>query len=1096
MSRRRSWLRDPTLRVPLLAGVGALGLSILLGLVTGSWLGAVMVGLTFFLAIVAVLLVRTLIRNERNELLHSGLREPPAPRERTPELELRTPGEAELSFEQRFRERMRAVRARHPGRSGLYQLPWWLVLGDVGSGKSALIQGSGLDVPAQPGQSAEPGSCGLVLAKEGLVIEAPGGWLRADRGSEEWRALLRLMRRTRPRCALNGVLLTVSAERLLSGQAGLAEHGRDLRRRLNELRVDLGVDVPIYVVVTHCDRLDGFAETARLLPDAWRAQALGFTNDIRRLSEPGEVVEDAIRRLAGRLDRLLPELLLREPDPHAQRCLFGYPEEVVALARPLRELASTTFASDAYGDPAPFLRGVYLTSSGSDGRVASTSLRRLGLTSKAAPRASVGPLFLRDLLLEVIAPDENLAVPDPRIGPLGRRGILAAATAASVWLLAVWGLSFAQNLEGSRELSQLVERAGSSRAPSLGELRELRQRVELDRDRSNSPVQWIGFDRLSGAAEQGRTVYVSAFRRGFERPMIDNLAGALRGENEGAVEALIALAGDLGFLDGRGSGTPPDVGRYRPSSVRDAERFRDEYARFVRLLGPGEIGALREERKPLERTAETLLSLPLLERITARPGGDLEPVQYASFRLDAPEGAPLIEGIYTPKGKQDLIDRLIGSSEERGVGLATGKLQEFKRRYSVRYLERWRTFLERVPIRPRPSAEIVKSPYVQLITAAEESLRVELPATVGAEGSGSEEELRWLQQLRQVRRSALLESEDAEDSEPSLSARLRKVVADFRVGDPLGKEAAWALYQEQLTLVQETLDAVVDAGDGPALTLASQVASGDGSDPFAQALSVVRRDVFSDRSTPFAKALLALLEAPILDGLSFVLASGARELDAVWRARVVDAYGSGNLSSTQLSLVCGLRDQLLDGELAPFLRLDRARPLQGDRGLPLGAGFLSWVARSRSVCRLAAGPAAASVPLRLQGEPGRVESPSGALLRSSTVQVTCAGGPDLYVYRSGSRAPHTFQSGPGCTEVALLVDLKIGGQSRELERRWTGPLAVSDFLRDGVARRSAGRVREWRLTEDGIVVVVPYQVLSGGDLARLALPRPPSSLLR
>jgi len=1137
----RSSLRDPKLRVPVLACAGALALALGLGFVTGNWLSAILVALTFFLAVVGVALLRLLIRQERNELLGSGLRErshAERPREgrewddrdapqrssaqgdwgqRDPAFGLRgRPGRAvhdvapPESIEQQFRRVVRELRGRHRGAGGLYEIPWLMLLGPSGSGKSELIAASEFDIPAQfAPQGTARGVCGLVVSNDAFLIDAPGSWLTggAGTGPDDWYELLRCMRASRSKCALNGVIVTVSVTELLGGSARLSELGRELRRRLNEIRFELGVDVPTYVVVTHADQLDGFAETVQLLPSSWLEQAFGWTNDLRRLPEPGASVAAVIDDLARRMDQLLPELLLRQPDPQLQRPLFGFPTELASLAKPLEQWIGVIFARDVHGDPSPFLRGVYLTSARADGARISSSLRRLGLApdSRRAPEASSKPVFVRQLMFDVVCQDENLALPDSRIGPVGRRAIVGAAALAAVWMLVLWGISFTQNLSGTEDLARRARRVEDARDLTLRDLEQLRQGIDAEIVQASSPVQWLGFNRLSEAADRARRIYVRAFRMGFDRETQRNLAGALRRENPDTLDAVVALSSDLRFLADAGEGTTPDLSAYRPDRARDAQGFRREYAAFVGYATPAQRALLLEDREPLRRNAELLLGdLPRLESITRELGSSMPPLRYEDlgFSLERGDARVVVEGIYTPAGRKGLIDRLLGSGED-GLRVANDRIRNFERRYAARYLERWRAFLMAAPIHVRASAEPVDSPYVKLIQRVDESLDEEVIANAREGDAAPGPGLDWIDSLQSVRRAALLDSlsnqSDAEDD--GVFARIKRSWRDWRTKDPLGSEARWTLYLEQLTQVQDAVGRARAADRAELLKLASQVAQLEET-PFKAAVVAIRSQILPDPRTDFDRKLLQLLEAPVLDALSFVLEQAAAQLDADWGEKLVEPF-SGELSSAQMTALCDARTAFLTTDLAPFLSGDQPRELLRGPGLPLGREFLTWLARARSACaQLQAKPSSAE-QLDLLGDSVEVDRvPQGldVRVRFSRLQQLCGADLDVYEFRFGSE-PHAFPFAADCSKVELSVGLSVNGQSVEtLPTVWKGPLPLSKFFESGqvVSRASQDRpeVREWRIEYDGMQIRVPYEIRSGAPSRGARPTRPPASILR
>jgi hypothetical protein len=124
------------------------------------------------------------------------------------------------------------------GGSYLYELPWYVFVGAPGSGKTTALVNSGLSFPLAekygPGAIAGVGgtrNCDWWFTDEAVLIDTAGRYTTQDSDQsgdkQAWEAFLDLLKKTRPRRPLNGVVLTLSAADLL--QQGVAE--RSARRR-------------------------------------------------------------------------------------------------------------------------------------------------------------------------------------------------------------------------------------------------------------------------------------------------------------------------------------------------------------------------------------------------------------------------------------------------------------------------------------------------------------------------------------------------------------------------------------------------------------------------------------------------------------------------------------------------------------------------------------------------------------------------------------------------------------------------------------------------------------------------------------------------
>src|SRR5690606_9363107 len=158
------------------------------------------------------------------------------------------------------------------GRGSLYSLPWYMVIGPPGSGKSTLVRNSGLQFPlaGQFGKESLRGvggtrNCDWWFTDEAVFLDTAGRYTTqdsdqlADAGA--WADFLRLLRRFRRKRPINGVIVTMSmSDLLLLDDAERDLHAQAIRRRLDELGEQLRVRVPVYMVLTKCDLVAGFGE--------------------------------------------------------------------------------------------------------------------------------------------------------------------------------------------------------------------------------------------------------------------------------------------------------------------------------------------------------------------------------------------------------------------------------------------------------------------------------------------------------------------------------------------------------------------------------------------------------------------------------------------------------------------------------------------------------------------------------------------------------------------------------------------------------------------------------------------------------------------
>ncbi len=115
-----------------------------------------------------------------------------------------------------------------------------------------------------------------------MLIDTAGRYTTQDSDAKadqkSWLAFLDLLKRNRPRQPINGVLVAISIEDLLTlPQDEVAAHAAAIKARLIELHKRLKVDFPVYALFTKADLVIGFMEFFGDLDEKQRAQVFGAT---------------------------------------------------------------------------------------------------------------------------------------------------------------------------------------------------------------------------------------------------------------------------------------------------------------------------------------------------------------------------------------------------------------------------------------------------------------------------------------------------------------------------------------------------------------------------------------------------------------------------------------------------------------------------------------------------------------------------------------------------------------------------------------------------------------------------------------------------
>ena len=1044
----------------------AAGLRFVLG---GGWLVPIIVALGLALIALVIVLVVMLFRQEREQRRARGVDDQAAPA-RPSESEARALRD---KLSDRFRMVMDELRGSRLGRDGVYALPWYLVIGEPGSGKSALLHESGLELPAEFARLPAPGptrDCDFWLANEAILLDTSGRYSRSEESADrsEWRSLLRLVRGARPGMPVNGVVVAVPATSLLGRSVSdVEENARQLRRTLNEIIDELGVDAPIYITVTKVDLVDGFIELASALPPGRLVELFGWTNPERRFADAGDAALRGLDAVREQLEAILPELLLREADPQRRRKLFVFPQELDELSRVLAVFLRRSFAPSRY-EETPFLRGVYLTSARREGETLPGVSQRLGFPwarSRVDGRGPTQGIFVRTLFRDMMLEDRELALPSHRIGPSTRRALLVVGGGFLLAAALAWSIPFFGNYGAIEHLT--VDTQSVLAGTGASALDQLRQTIEQEQKERSRLRRRLGLGgALETALERARQTYVWSFGRDYEEPTKSELLRSAKRLDSGAFEALAELALDVAWLEGKGTlpgEARPDLSHFMKSEAgpADPSLFGPGYDAWLAWAPEEHVTRrLQQEREVFNQAAATLLDLDRLEQWSANSSEGRGPVRYSEVGLPAVENEASVPGTYTHQSWDGFVKGLIAAVERAG-GASPATLDAFKRAYVTRFDGNWRRYLMGTPLPAVSDAAVRNSPYLRLVDQIDSQTRADLPRS-GPEPS-------WMGSLHSAR------TEQTKDPKDTL---------------------AWPRYLQALDAVVQDVE-TAQAQPEAALDLAQRVARREQTS-FRSALDLIHEMVPPGSDPQAAERIRQILAMPVLNGFSAVLESAGTEIDRRWSERIGERF-SGELTEAQLKSLYAPRE----GELARFRSelLDtfyadgRAKPILEDRALVLGEGFRTWLASADALRDAMFGSGGnLRIAVRLEGVPSQVHGGNGVLVSRRDLRLTCAEGVDTFTYREGTGS-HTFQWSPECQEVSLRVWVREGEGERELQPRKEarGPLAFPGLLREA-KEVEPGHLR-WSLSypQDGIEVLADYLLRSGDAVLAIAHTEPPSS---
>ena len=443
-----------------------------------------------------------------------------------------------LELQEHWKESIQRIQNSNLRKKGnpLYVLPWYLITGESGVGKTSAVKNARLsssmtEVSRSAGISSTR-NCDWWFFDQAIILDTAGRYaIPVDEGQDldEWKRFLVLLSKYRKKEPLNGAVVAIAADKLLQADENqLREDGQSIRQRIDQMMRTMGAKFPVYVLITKMDLVHGFAEFSRRLPQESLAQAMGCTNtEIKPYWK--DVMEEGMELIAEHLKDLRLVLVHKMKDPAPGVILF--PNEFERLKPGLGHFLKALFEVNTYQET-PLLRGLYFSSALREGKPNSDFLQTTGVEPIEEPEADQKEgFFLKDFFSGILPKDRNLFSPILEY-LLWRR--LTRSLGLLSWMLlglCVCGLltfSFYKNfsiIKGFTEDFYDPPRLSQDRATDLVMLDKMRLEI-LDMEEENR--SWLlprfGLKHSIQVQERLKKHFSLLFRDGFLFPLDDKMS--------------------------------------------------------------------------------------------------------------------------------------------------------------------------------------------------------------------------------------------------------------------------------------------------------------------------------------------------------------------------------------------------------------------------------------------------------------------------------------------------------------------------------------------------------------------------------------------
>jgi type VI secretion system protein ImpL len=542
------------------------------------------------------------------------------------------------------------------GTRALYELPWYMIIGNPAAGKSSAITNSGLQFPFADNKIVQgvggTRNCDWFFTTDGILLDTAGRYSVLDEHRAEWFGFLDLLKKYRKRAPINGILIAVSIAELRGHDpdAGI-QLARSLRKRVQDLIERLEVFAPVYVVFTKADLIAGFGEFFASAERGERERVWGATMPYKRRASSQQMLgffDHTFDELCDGLRGLSLANMGQQRRDQVRPGVFTFPLEFSTLRTPLRAFLATLFEENPFQFK-PVFRGYYFTSALQEGMPVSEQSRRIAKRfALAVPEeqqaldAGQSGFFLLNLFRKVVFPDRDLVSQYASKSKVQlMHGVFFAAVILLGLSLGGWSWSYLGNKQLLSNVQADLDKVIKLQAKRLDlqsrleALEILQDRIEqLARYRSERPWS-LGMGLYQGELLERklREEYFSGVREVLLKPVTANLETLLSEMNAHAGElqpaSRAAAAVDAATATPAVAAAPQQFQEASPLNVEDAynalksylmladkshaepSHLNDQLSRYWRGWLESNRGAMPREQ--LIRSAERLMTFYLAQ---------------------------------------------------------------------------------------------------------------------------------------------------------------------------------------------------------------------------------------------------------------------------------------------------------------------------------------------------------------------------------------------------------------------------------------------------------------------------------------------------
>ena len=436
------------------------------------------------------------------------------------------------------------------GRSALYALPWYMIIGPSAAGKTTAIQNSGLEFPfGKDGFKGVGGTrnCDWFFSTKAIFLDTAGRYVAQTEDRVEWLAFLDVLKKNRRRKPVNGVLIALNIDEIINcDKDELFDHAKNIRSRIDELIENLGINFPVYFVFTKCDLIQGFVEYFGDFSEIERSQVWGATLSSQQLinANPKDVFENEFQKLSDKIFEIRTIRLSSPLKREQRRKVFLFPFQFISLQQKLTYLIGEVFQHNPYQDN-PIFRGFYFTSGTQEGSPLDIAIKEIAKqfnipqTSEEESQEVVETknYFIKDFLNEIVISDQNYSAGQTS-GTAKKQGFARLMTLSiSALFLVLFCILTIVGYNGNSNLLDKIKNTSESFQKinwnqdllhNFTETEKLRLLIkDVENGDANESFISFGFDRSGETLPELKQLYIKKTETFFTQHIFDEIVKRL-----------------------------------------------------------------------------------------------------------------------------------------------------------------------------------------------------------------------------------------------------------------------------------------------------------------------------------------------------------------------------------------------------------------------------------------------------------------------------------------------------------------------------------------------------------------------------------------